>query len=73
MLTAGLEFADFLDAGIQHGDFLAQEVITRVLVLDSRIEVLVAKKDQSGRCQEDAAQGNQEALLALFAKLLAPR
>ncbi len=72
LLAPRLQFADFLDPGVEYDDFLAQEVVAGVLVLDGRGEVLVAKEYQRSRCHQDAAKNHQELLLALLAQLFAP-
>src|SRR5690606_10072908 len=69
---ASLKLFDFLDACIQQTDFLAQEVIAGVLLVDLAVQVAIAEKYQQTGKQNDEHQNAEKLLLALFPELLAP-
>src|SRR5690606_10827131 len=70
--ASSLQLFDFLDTPIQQADFLAQEVIASILLIDLAVQVAVAEKDQQTGKQYDKHQNADELFLALFPELLAP-
>ncbi|MNV50503.1 hypothetical protein D3C71_1425180 [compost metagenome] len=67
LLAAGFQFADFLDPRIQYGNFFTHELVTRVLLLDCPIQILVPEEHRTGRDHQDTGERHQKALLALLA------
>ena len=70
--TTFLQLFDRFYPLIKNSNFFLDKIIARRLLLDSTIEVLPRQDNQSSRNNKRPALGNQEALLALFAQLLAP-
>src|SRR5690606_38418815 len=72
LLPTLFQLLDLFDTSIQHRYFLADEVITRLLLLYRTFEIPDAKEHEAGSDDEHADQGSRTLLLGLFAHLVAP-
>ncbi|MNS60865.1 hypothetical protein D3C72_938760 [compost metagenome] len=72
LLTARLEIIDLADSLIDHGDLLADVIVTGDLLVDGTANDLVRNQHRTHRAHHCRHQDQQEALAADFTSLLAP-
>ncbi|MNY22599.1 hypothetical protein D3C86_1562210 [compost metagenome] len=73
LLAARLEIIDLLDPLIDHGDLLADVIVTGDLPVDGTADGLVRDQHRAHRAHHHGHQDQQEALATDFTPLLTPR